>query len=194
MARRTFSPVSGRTRKLHRTDQRAKELEATIFALPQNQSRPKLRAFVRGTPFQLRVWRGLLQVPAGLAHYLRAPLRRDRATAGRPRCWQRGERKSDRLHHPVSSRHSRDRCPRELSLGPDLQTHHDRLGNFRARRCRGAQTSNRWGDQASSLILILEGKMPACPTGRLPVPRRLTPANEAQDRQSRSREYCAVGC
>ena len=65
MARRTFSPVSGRTRKLHRTDQRAKELEATIFALPQNQSRPKLRAFVRGTPFQLRVWRGLLQVPAG---------------------------------------------------------------------------------------------------------------------------------
>jgi hypothetical protein len=31
-------------RKLHRTDQRAKELEATIFALPQNQSRPKLRA------------------------------------------------------------------------------------------------------------------------------------------------------
>lgn len=51
--------------KLHRTDQRAKGLSATIFAQPQNQSRPKLRAFVRGTLFQLRVWRALLQVPAG---------------------------------------------------------------------------------------------------------------------------------
>jgi hypothetical protein len=40
---------------LHRTDQRAKEFEATIFARPQNQSRPKLRAFACGTPFQLRV-------------------------------------------------------------------------------------------------------------------------------------------
>jgi O-6-methylguanine DNA methyltransferase len=64
-ARRTFSPVSGRTRKVHRSDQRAKEFEATIFAPPQNQSRPKLRAFVRGTPFQLRVWRALLQGRAG---------------------------------------------------------------------------------------------------------------------------------
>ena len=51
--------------KLHRTDQRAKELSATIFAQAQNQSRPKLRAFVGGTPFQLRLWRALLRVPAG---------------------------------------------------------------------------------------------------------------------------------
>ena len=51
--------------KLHRTDQRAKELSATIFARQQNRSRPKLRAFVGGTPFQLRVWRALLRVPAG---------------------------------------------------------------------------------------------------------------------------------
>jgi hypothetical protein len=45
-----------------------------------------------------------------------------------------------------------------------------------------------WGDQASSLILPLAGKMPACPTGRMPVPRRPTLPNESQDRQSRSRE------
>jgi O-6-methylguanine DNA methyltransferase len=31
-----------------------------IFAQPQNQSHPKLRAFVRGTPFQLRVPAGSL--------------------------------------------------------------------------------------------------------------------------------------
>jgi hypothetical protein len=42
------------------------------------------------------------------------------------------------------------------------------------------------------LLLALAGKMPACPTGRTPVPRRPTPPNEAQDRQSRSREYYAV--
>src|SRR5712691_9300467 len=52
--------------KLHRADQRAQELSEKIFAnLPQNQSAPRLRAFVRGTPFQLRVWRALLRVPAG---------------------------------------------------------------------------------------------------------------------------------
>ena len=52
--------------KLHRTDQRAHHLAEKIFAHPaQTGSRPRLRAFVRGTPFQLRVWRALLRVPAG---------------------------------------------------------------------------------------------------------------------------------
>ena len=52
--------------KMHRADQRAEELSAKIFAQPpQEQLRPRLRAFVRGTPFQLRVWRSLLRVPAG---------------------------------------------------------------------------------------------------------------------------------
>src|SRR6476659_1855664 len=47
--------------KLHRTDQRAAELSNKIFVRPpRNESRPNLRAFVRGTPFQLRVWRSLL--------------------------------------------------------------------------------------------------------------------------------------
>lgn len=51
--------------KLHRSDQRAAELANKIFVRrPQNESRPSLRAFVRGTPFQLRVWRALLNVPS----------------------------------------------------------------------------------------------------------------------------------
>jgi AraC family transcriptional regulator, regulatory protein of adaptative response / methylated-DNA-[protein]-cysteine methyltransferase len=52
--------------KLRRKDQRAVELSKKIFVhRPQNESRPNLRAFVRGTPFQLRVWRALLEVPSG---------------------------------------------------------------------------------------------------------------------------------
>ena len=52
--------------RLHRADQRAAELSNKIFVRrPQNESRPSLRAFVRGTPFQLRVWRALLNVPSG---------------------------------------------------------------------------------------------------------------------------------
>jgi len=52
--------------KLRRSDERAAALSAAIFArVPQNQSRPRLRAFVHGTPFQLRVWRALLRVPTG---------------------------------------------------------------------------------------------------------------------------------
>lgn len=37
-----------------------------LFETPvEHRSRPPLRAFVRGTPFQVRVWRALLQVPRG---------------------------------------------------------------------------------------------------------------------------------
>ena len=68
--------------KLQRSDKHAGELSAAIFARPpQNQSRVRLRAFVRGTPFQLRVWRALLRVPAGaLTTY-----RRLSAVIGQPR-------------------------------------------------------------------------------------------------------------
>ena len=52
--------------KLNRSDSRIAELVGRIFISPEKSisSRP-LRAFVRGTPFQFRVWRALLQVPAG---------------------------------------------------------------------------------------------------------------------------------
>jgi AraC family transcriptional regulator, regulatory protein of adaptative response / methylated-DNA-[protein]-cysteine methyltransferase len=52
--------------KLKRSDARMAELSATIFTQRRKQtSRRPLRGFVRGTPFQLRVWRALLQVPSG---------------------------------------------------------------------------------------------------------------------------------
>ncbi|HET9418962.1 MAG TPA: methylated-DNA--[protein]-cysteine S-methyltransferase, partial [Chthoniobacterales bacterium] len=51
--------------KLQRNDKRAGKLAAQIFARRETETRPRLRAFVRGTPFQLRVWRALLQVPPG---------------------------------------------------------------------------------------------------------------------------------
>ena len=51
--------------KLNRKDARIAELSARIFARGKTSSRLTLRAFVRATPFQLRVWRALLRVPAG---------------------------------------------------------------------------------------------------------------------------------
>src|SRR5438105_1093085 len=52
--------------KLTRTDSRAAELAAKIFMPPSgSETRARLRAFIRATPFQLRVWRALLQVPLG---------------------------------------------------------------------------------------------------------------------------------
>ena len=52
--------------KLNRSDSRMDEVAAQIFdrAAVPTANRP-LRAFVRGTEFQLRVWRALLQVPVG---------------------------------------------------------------------------------------------------------------------------------
>jgi len=52
--------------KLNRNDARIGELSATIFMQGrEGTSRRPLRAFVRGTSFQLRVWRALLRVPSG---------------------------------------------------------------------------------------------------------------------------------
>jgi AraC family transcriptional regulator of adaptative response/methylated-DNA-[protein]-cysteine methyltransferase len=52
--------------QLKRSDARMAELSATIFTQGrEGTSHRPLRAFVRGTPFQLRVWRALLQVPSG---------------------------------------------------------------------------------------------------------------------------------
>jgi AraC family transcriptional regulator of adaptative response/methylated-DNA-[protein]-cysteine methyltransferase len=52
--------------KFERADARAGNLAETIFAREgATSSRRRLRAFVRGTPFQLRVWRALLRVPSG---------------------------------------------------------------------------------------------------------------------------------
>ena len=52
--------------KLNRNDSRIAELSAIIFASTERppSDRP-LRAFVRGTPFQIRVWRALVQIPIG---------------------------------------------------------------------------------------------------------------------------------
>ena len=57
--------------KLKHADSDVRQLAAKIFArhVPDQHAGPEtgapLRAFVRGTPFQLRVWRALLQVPPG---------------------------------------------------------------------------------------------------------------------------------
>jgi len=51
---------------LKRDDALAGRVAKRIFGRSHNgQSRTGLRAFVRGTPFQVRVWRALLQVPPG---------------------------------------------------------------------------------------------------------------------------------
>jgi AraC family transcriptional regulator of adaptative response/methylated-DNA-[protein]-cysteine methyltransferase len=50
--------------RLDRDDPRARSLAGRIFALPESGS-CGLKAFVRGTAFQVRIWRALLQVPAG---------------------------------------------------------------------------------------------------------------------------------
>ena len=52
--------------RLRRSDRTAASLASRIFERPgDNSKRPTLRAFVKGTAFQVRVWRALLRVPPG---------------------------------------------------------------------------------------------------------------------------------
>jgi AraC family transcriptional regulator, regulatory protein of adaptative response / methylated-DNA-[protein]-cysteine methyltransferase len=49
-----------------RDDSAAQKLQASVFARPaRKQARQPLTLFVKGTEFQLRVWRALLRVPSG---------------------------------------------------------------------------------------------------------------------------------
>ncbi|HHY87181.1 MAG TPA: methylated-DNA--[protein]-cysteine S-methyltransferase [Verrucomicrobia bacterium] len=48
-----------------RDDKAAAEHIRRIFTRPANGAPPVLRAFVRGTPFQVQVWRALLRIPPG---------------------------------------------------------------------------------------------------------------------------------
>jgi AraC family transcriptional regulator of adaptative response/methylated-DNA-[protein]-cysteine methyltransferase len=51
--------------RLRRDDKAALRLADRVFRRSTNRKRAALRAFIRGTPFQVRVWRALLQVPSG---------------------------------------------------------------------------------------------------------------------------------
>jgi AraC family transcriptional regulator of adaptative response/methylated-DNA-[protein]-cysteine methyltransferase len=53
--------------ELYRDDTIASQLTSRIFTRPGDaHTQPPLRAFVRGTAFQVRVWRALLQIPPGM--------------------------------------------------------------------------------------------------------------------------------
>ena len=71
--------------KRQRDDNRAAKWAEKIFVRPtRTETRPHLRTFVRGTPFQLRVWRALLRVPAGsLTTYSRLSTAIDHPRAAR---------------------------------------------------------------------------------------------------------------
>src|ERR1041385_5225919 len=71
--------------QLLRADDRAHEVANQIFVhSAQDQPGAHLRAFVRGTPFQLRVWRALLRVPTGaLTTYGRLAVAIHQPTAAR---------------------------------------------------------------------------------------------------------------
>lgn len=50
---------------LRRNDSAAEKIAAQIFNHSPRRSRSPIRALVKGTPFQLRVWRALVRVPSG---------------------------------------------------------------------------------------------------------------------------------
>lgn len=50
---------------LQHDDAHAAGIAQRVFRPAHRESTPPLRACVRGTPFQLRVWRALLRIPAG---------------------------------------------------------------------------------------------------------------------------------
>jgi AraC family transcriptional regulator of adaptative response/methylated-DNA-[protein]-cysteine methyltransferase len=52
--------------ELRRDDKAARDMAATMFLAPENQpNAPRLRVLVRGSAFQVRVWRALLAIPSG---------------------------------------------------------------------------------------------------------------------------------
>jgi AraC family transcriptional regulator of adaptative response/methylated-DNA-[protein]-cysteine methyltransferase len=71
--------------RLHRDDPAAGRIAVRIFERPDSShARPALRAFVRGTAFQVRVWRALLRVqPGTLVSYGQVAAALDQPAAAR---------------------------------------------------------------------------------------------------------------
>jgi len=71
--------------RVQRDDGAAARLASRVFERPDRAgSRPALRAWVRGTPFQVRVWRALLALPPGtLVSYGRLAAALGKPTAAR---------------------------------------------------------------------------------------------------------------
>jgi AraC family transcriptional regulator of adaptative response/methylated-DNA-[protein]-cysteine methyltransferase len=72
--------------RLRRSDRTAADLASRVFERPDHhRKRPALRAFVKGTAFQVRVWRALLRVPPGsLVTYGQLASAIGQPTAARP--------------------------------------------------------------------------------------------------------------
>ena len=61
-----------RNAEFMRNDRAAARLLKTVFEAASDVDRPDVRAWVKGTEFQIRVWRALLEIPRGtLASYRR---------------------------------------------------------------------------------------------------------------------------
>ena len=101
---------------------------AQIFASDSWQANQPLRITMIGTDFEIRVWETLLKIPRGPGRNLWRCRRSHRQAQGSPcrRCRCRAQ--SHFLCGSLPPRHRQVRRTYRLSLGPDPQTRHPRLG------------------------------------------------------------------
>ena len=147
--------------RLRRNDAAAARIVERIFTRSiDRDSRPVLRAFVKGTAFQVRVWRALLEIPPGrFISYGR--LAAVGGTADRRPCRGHGRRtKPARLPYPLPSRDSRDGCDRQLPVGPDTQTRHHGLGKCPEIAASGAGSNGENRRLSSTSTPILPVRLP----------------------------------
>ena len=115
-AHRAARPPHLRSRKLWRADQ-------------------PLRVVLIGTDFEVRVWETLLRIPMGRATTYSDIAAKIGSRQGGARGRRRGRQEPDLVRGAVPPRARQERRPHRLSLGPDAQARHARLGG-RARRRR----------------------------------------------------------
>jgi len=132
-----------------------------------------LRAFVGGTPFQLRVWRALLRVPAGtLTGYGQFTAAIDCPGAARAVGSAVGA-------NPIAFIIPCHRVIRETGV----------LGNYRWDRIRKCAMIG-WGNFRA--LAIAHRRTVPDSGQRCLTNRKACPERSRTDRQSQSREYCAV--
>ena len=107
---------------------------ARIFNPAEWRADRPLKVVTIGTDFQLRVWEALLKIPMGKCVRLFGYRRRYRVSQGfarrRCRCW----RQPGQFRRPLPPGSRQVRSSDGLSLGPDPQTRHPRMGSRPAER------------------------------------------------------------
>ncbi len=189
---KTLAEMKGRWRKATYIADAARTapIAQRIFDPTHWQAEQPLRIVLIGTDWEVRVWEALLKIPMGRVATYSGIAGKVCTPAAVPRRRRRGRQKPDRLRRALPPRHRQGRRADRLSLGPDAEARHARLGGRPSRRGVEVITRTRFSFVTPGLDPGVHAESPHARHG--PMDCRVKPGNDEENHAARSRFSATV--